>query len=140
MGFVSPLSAQKTFSVWGKVIDENGESLPGATIFIVEKQKGANANENGEYNIKLKPGKYTIECSYVGYNKQVKKIKLNGGDKKVNFYLVSTGVMIDEVQVTGTQDENVESVRISEISLNMKQINEIPQFLGEVDIIKTIQF
>lgn len=133
------MHAQSNFILSGTVIDQDGETLPGATLLVMEKGIGTNTDVDGGFKFKLEEGKYTIKCSFIGYTAVIKSIKLHA-DNTLNFTLETEEILMDEVQVFGTQTENTESARMSDISLNIKQINQIPQFMGEVDIIKTIQF
>lgn len=139
--FILPgdLFAQEKITISGTVNDKDGETLPGATILIIETGAGISADKNGFFSFKVIPGKYTLKCSFIGYSSIAKKVKANA-NQKIVFTLAKEEVLMDEVHVYGTQTENTESVRMSDISLNIEQIKQIPQFLGEVDIIKTIMF
>ncbi|MBI2258779.1 MAG: TonB-dependent receptor plug domain-containing protein [Flavobacteriia bacterium] len=46
---------------------------------------------------------------------------------------------LKEVVVKAKKGENIESTKIGQIELNIEQIKMLPAFMGEVDIIKTIQ-
>jgi hypothetical protein len=58
----------------GKVSDESGKGLIGATVKVLkgtEFFRGAVADINGEYCIELEPGIYNVEFSYTGYSKAI---------------------------------------------------------------------
>jgi len=56
------------FTISGFVKDKsNGESLPGATIYIKELKKGTVSNNYGFYSISLPEGDYHLRYSYIGY-------------------------------------------------------------------------
>lgn len=131
--------AQEVYTLSGTVKDANGESLPGATVIIAGTTKGVSSDENGSFSFRLNSGTYTLEVTFIGYAKSKKTVKLEK-NQKVTIILNEDNVLMDEVQVYGTATDNTESVRMSDISLNIEQIKQIPQFMGEVDIIKTIQF
>jgi outer membrane receptor protein involved in Fe transport len=61
--------AGNTGKIYGVVTDKNsGEPLPGVNVFIKESSMGASTDLNGEFIIlNIPPGKYDIECAYVGY-------------------------------------------------------------------------
>ncbi|HOT96314.1 MAG TPA: TonB-dependent receptor [bacterium] len=67
--FVSPLPAQTTGKIAGKVTDaQSGESLTGANILLEGTSRGATADLNGDFFIiNLEPGTYTVRISMVGY-------------------------------------------------------------------------
>jgi hypothetical protein len=72
------LFAQSQIS--GKVLDKsNGEALIGVSIMLENTTDGGITDIDGNYNISIKPGKYTIVFSYVGYEeiKQVIETKEN---------------------------------------------------------------
>jgi hypothetical protein len=132
-------ASQNVFNLSGTIKDDQGESLPGATILISGTTKGASTDEKGEFSFRLNEGNYSLEFSFIGYTTVKKTIKLDK-DQKITVILNEDGILIDEVQIYGTATDNTESVRVSDISLNIEQIKQIPQFMGEVDIIKTLQF
>ncbi|MGF6927187.1 TonB-linked SusC/RagA family outer membrane protein [Chitinophaga sp. W2I13] len=54
----------------GRVVDEKGAPLPGATIRALETGQVVQSNANGDYTFNLKPGNYTLEVSYVSFRSQ----------------------------------------------------------------------
>jgi len=63
---------QQPGKITGKVLDEKGEPLPGATIKVVETGQVIQANIDGTYQFNLSPGTYTLEVSYISF--QTKRI------------------------------------------------------------------
>ena len=72
------LSAQ---TLRGVVTDAiSGEPLIGATVKLVEADKGAVTDIDGNYRIEVgQTGRYTIETSYVGYEASIMKEVLIAG-------------------------------------------------------------
>ena len=60
-----------TSVVKGKVIDENGEPLIGATVASVDKGYGTTTDVNGEFSLNLPNYVSHIKVSYVGYQDKV---------------------------------------------------------------------
>ena len=54
----------------GKVFDEKGETLPGASIKIIETGKATQTASDGSFTLVTEPGKYTVEISYISYATQ----------------------------------------------------------------------
>jgi hypothetical protein len=55
----------------GRVSDETGEALIGATIKVFQDDKiirGTITDYDGRFKINLAPGIYDVECSYTGYS------------------------------------------------------------------------
>ncbi|MFN4110636.1 MAG: TonB-dependent receptor, partial [Ignavibacteria bacterium] len=97
---------EETGTIQGTVRDKSGEPLIGANVIIKENRFGAATNKAGKYSIlKLKPGKYTIEASFIGYKKETKEVFLRKGEIiTVDFYLESTAFYIGAIEVIGTTE------------------------------------
>lgn len=54
----------------GKIFDEKGETLPGASIKIIETGRATQTASDGSYSINVEPGIYTVEISYISYATQ----------------------------------------------------------------------
>ncbi|GAA4323033.1 TonB-dependent receptor [Mucilaginibacter gynuensis] len=54
----------------GKIVDEKGQALPGASVRVIETGGGAVAAVDGTYILNLPPGTYTLEFSFVSYQTQ----------------------------------------------------------------------
>lgn len=54
----------------GKIFDEKGETLPGASIKIIETGRATQTASDGSYSINVEPGTYTVEISYISYATQ----------------------------------------------------------------------
>jgi CarboxypepD_reg-like domain/TonB-dependent Receptor Plug Domain len=118
----------------------NGESLIGATLLIKELGAGASANTYGFYSVTVPTGKYTIEVSYIGYQTTTTQIDLNQTIRQ-DFELAEEAKQLAEVVVTAEEEETRKSVN-AEMSVNnltISTIRKIPAFMGEVDVIKSLQ-
>ncbi|WP_333818969.1 TonB-dependent receptor [Ohtaekwangia sp.] len=134
--------AQQRHTLSGYIKDAaNGEVLVGATIYIKEIGKGAVTNVYGFYSITIPPSAYTVEYSFVGYQRTEKQLTLDK-DVRIDVELSSDSKQLQEVVVTAEEEQqtaNVQSVEMSTAKLDIKTIRKIPAFLGEVDVIKSLQ-
>jgi phosphoribosyl-AMP cyclohydrolase len=88
LGLPVILSAANLVTLKGKVTDEQGSPLFGANVILIENFTGSATNEDGFYQIKTQPGEYTLEITFVGYEKISEKIYLKAGSVTVrNFRL-----------------------------------------------------
>ncbi len=135
------LHAQQTFTVSGYVNDStSGESLIGASIFIKEIQKGVSTNTYGYYSVTLAEGSYTFITRYIGYSQQDRTIDLRA-DVKMNIDLRPTVTEMKQVEVVKEKRKsNTESTDMGRIDVDVQKLNTLPALLGEVDILKVIQF
>ena len=88
------VSAQK---IEGTVKDTEGQILPFATILVKGTPLGVTANNRGEFSISIQPGKYTLDCRYVGYESREKQITLGASNETVNFVLPVQQLTLKEV-------------------------------------------
>ena len=135
----SKLAAQN-FSISGSVSDaSNGESLIGTTVYLKENKRASSTNQYGFYSINAPKGKYTLVCQLVGYSTFTANIELSS-NQSLNIKLATSEKQLQEVEVTAKgNEENVKSTQMSAVNLDMAEIKKIPAFMGEVDILKTIQ-
>ena len=84
-------------SVQGTVVDENGEPVIGASVFIKGTKTGAVTDIDGKFSLKSSAGK-TLVITYVGYEKSEAKAK-----DGMQIQLVPTSHALGEVVVTGMQ-------------------------------------
>jgi len=133
-------SQTRQYTLSGFISDaSSGESLLGSYIYIKETGKGTAANTYGFYSITLAPGDYTIVVAYLGFESQEVNIHLDS-DLKKNFSLKTKSVETQEVTVEAEKaNRNVSSGEMSRNTLEVEKIKTLPSFLGEVDILKTIQ-
>lgn len=137
----STATAQNKYTISGYIKDSlNGETLIGAAIIVQGQAKGISSNLYGFYSITLDQGKYILICSFVGYRIKAVEIDLTA-DTRINFEILPKSYLSEEVIVsTKKRDANVKNAQMGKITLPIEQIKSIPAFLGEVDLLKTIQF
>jgi hypothetical protein len=118
---------------------ETGEELIGANILVTGNEKGTVTNQYGFYSISLIPGEYTLEYSYVGYEKKDVPVRLVQ-NLTINIELTARARELEEVSVsTEGSGALLEKAEMSSTRLTGKSIKKIPALMGEVDVIKAIQ-
>jgi hypothetical protein len=132
---------QEKITIGGYVRDaKNGEEMIGVNVYVKELQIGTQTNLYGFYSLSLPAGNYTLSLSYIGYNTLQKEVNFNT-NRTLNLELVEEGKILQEVVVTGTRaDDNVKNIEMSVNKVEMKTIKKMPALLGEVDVIRSIQF
>jgi hypothetical protein len=133
-------SAQTKYSISGYVRDSaSGETVIGATVSVPRSGRSVTSNQYGYYSITLEGGLHTLTVSHVAYFTGNYVVKLNA-NRQENFALQSKSAAMSEVVVySRRRDANVRNTQMGKIDLSMAQVKNIPAFLGEVDILKTIQ-
>lgn len=88
---------QATEKITGKVVDETGESVIGASVKVQNGTIGTITNLDGEFTLNV-PRKSIIEISFIGY--KTLEIVI-GKEKHLNVTLEEDTEMLDEVIVVG---------------------------------------
>lgn len=126
-------------SVSGYITDaKNGEIVSGANIVMNESY--AVSNNYGYYSLQAEAGKtYRMKVSFVGYETVWKDILLIK-DTLVNIGM-SEGLELREVVIVSAKEEDrkIESSGLGNLRINQSQLNASPLFLGERDVVKTLQ-
>jgi len=132
-------SISQTYTLSGYVTDaKSGESIFGAKVFIPSIKKGALTNNYGFYSLTVPSGKYVVEFRLSGVQTKKKEITLNS-DVRYDMELGESIQDIDEIKVVANADQNTNSTQLGSHELDIDEIKTLPAFMGEVDIIKTIQ-
>ncbi len=134
------VNGQSKYSVSGYVKDATtGETLIGANVYLKETLKGTSTNSYGYYSFTVPEGDYTLVITFLGYKSIELPLSLDANVKK-NIDLQSMSYTAGEVEITGEKkDENISSVQMSKNEIDMDLVETLPAFMGEVDILKTIQ-
>ncbi|MFZ4754207.1 MAG: TonB-dependent receptor [Chitinophagaceae bacterium] len=132
--------AEDKFTLSGYVKDaSSGESLPGATVGLLELKKGVNANNYGFYSISVPKGNYQVKVSYLGYETQLISINLDK-NTQLNIELLPKNMTSKEIVIKDLRkDENVKSTEMGMHQLSMEAVKKLPVIMGEVDVLKSLQ-
>lgn len=94
--------ADSSAVIKGRIIDNQGEVLAGATIRIEKDGMGTISDINGYYTLsRVKAGKHKLLVSYVGYESKEIEVKLTKGKTSIYNITLSEGVALKEVQIKG---------------------------------------
>ncbi|PEN13138.1 TonB-dependent receptor [Longibacter salinarum] len=120
-------------SLNGLVVDETGESLPGANVVAVHEpsgtQYGVSTRSDGRFafpSVRV-GGPYTVTVTFVGYE-SVRKTGLQlrlGQERSLEFTLSPKTEEMDEVVVSGESDPNADRAGAA-TAVNQEQIDALP--------------
>ena len=122
---------KKKRSIKGQVLDENGQPIPGANIWLKGTTTGVPSDVNGNYSLTFDEKYNVIVVSFVGY-KSVEKVI--GDQDVINFKLVPDDETIEEVVVTGYQTISKERstgafAKVSSQVLEMRRMDNLSSVL-----------
>jgi hypothetical protein len=116
-----------------------GEVLIGAYVYAKGTTLGTAANEYGYYSLTMPSGNYSLKFSFIGYKSIDEDIVLNA-DLKISRELEYAKTEIKPVIISAATLENQLSVLpMSCLKLSSKQLEQLPGFAGDIDIIKSLQ-
>ncbi len=99
------IQAKKT--VTGKIVDANGEPLPGVTILEQGTMNGTISNFDGEYTLQVADENAMLVFSFIGMEEQVLPVK---GASTINVLLKDESMTLDDVVVVGYGIQKKQSV------------------------------
>lgn len=99
------------FILKGKVIDEQGEPLPGVSIMLIGSTRGVATDLDGTYMISVSHGDKLL-VSFLGMEDQIITV---GNDKELNIIMRDKGKDLEELTVVAFAKQKKESV-VSSIS------------------------
>jgi len=98
--------------ITGTVIDGDfNEPLPFANILIQETGDGVTSDFDGKYSFELKPGTYSVQFSFVGYEtKIITEITVSGNEYTITDVVLNSAAQgLEEVIVTVEARRNTEA-------------------------------
>jgi hypothetical protein len=140
--FASDVFAQGSTTLKGKVIDKSTrEVLAGATIVFPEINRGTATNAQGEFEITTSFNITRLNVFFIGYRDTTISLSDN-----VSFVLIPISPAfksLNEVQIVSSKDDPIEKVNDMQMGVDritMAEARLLPAILGEVDILKVLQF
>lgn len=137
IGTFKSLGASGVATVTGTMRDAE-EPIVGATIQVEDTDVATTTDATGGYTLNLRPGTYTMAISYIGYGSQRREIKVLGdGNYDINLDPAATN--LQEIVVTEqAADANVGRVQAGVQRLDLAQLEKLPTFMGETDVVKAL--
>ncbi|MDO6390565.1 TonB-dependent receptor [Pontibacter sp. BT731] len=117
---------------------KTGEPFIGATVLLVETGKGTVADEQGRYTLSVPAGNYTLRVRAMGMVEDQRRVSLQQS-RTMHVELFEVSNQLREVEVSAkAPDHNVESLEMGVARLSIQEVRKMPNFLGEVDVLRSI--
>ncbi len=124
-------------TIKGVVRDERGP-LAGASVTI-SNNRGTTTNENGEYELKVAPGKYTVTYSYAGYQLYTTKANVSANESEVvNATMVASAVG-EEIVLVGSRSSG-RSKTATAVPVDVIPVSQVINEIGQVDLNQILNF
>lgn len=92
--------------ITGTVTDDQGQTLPGATVILVGTTQGTITDSDGKYTMNAIPGDQ-LKFSFIGLLDQTRTV---GNEQVINVQMIADTKVIDEVVIVGYASQSKASV------------------------------
>ncbi|KDN54219.1 SusC/RagA family TonB-linked outer membrane protein [Flavobacterium seoulense] len=120
--FLSTTTYAQEKLIKGKIIDESGLPVPGASLVIKGTTKGSTTDMDGNYSISAKPGD-VIVFTYLGYKTVEEKVT---EANNYNISLVPTQSQLEEVVVVGYGTQKKSDLTGAITRVSAEELNNRP--------------
>jgi TonB-dependent starch-binding outer membrane protein SusC len=115
----------QTIMLKGRVVDEKGEAIVGATVRVTGTTTATITNLNGDFSLNAPVAAKQITVSFIGYVDYVKTVT-KGSSNLGNISLTSSSTNLNEVVVVGYGTLKKEAVTGTVATVDAKTLKEIP--------------
>lgn len=112
--------------VKGRIINQDGEPLAFATIYVSETESGSVSNSKGVYELRLSPGTYHISFQFLGYASQQETVTIGEQMVTRDIILQRLAYLLGEAEVeSGDEDPAYKIMRkaIAKSSFHRLQVD-----------------
>ncbi len=118
----------------GKITDSSGQPLSYASVYIKEIRQGTATNGDGEYELKLPAGSYSVNYQYLGYMPILERITITDSDITKNVILTEQVFMIPEVRISASGKDPAFFIMRKAIGMAPFHLNQVKKYRAEVYI------
>ena len=122
-GDVRAQSASRSMTVTGKVVDQNGAAVTGASVVVVGTTKGTTTGADGAFSLTGVASDARLAVNFIGYKSQTVEV---GGRTSFNIVLVEEATAVDEVVVVGYGQVKKSDLTGSVASVKAEKLTDIP--------------
>jgi hypothetical protein len=130
IGFSSQTFAQ---SITGKILNEDGEPIPYANVFVREAQAGTNSDEEGKYFMTLPTGgEYEIVFSSIGYESKSMEIVVGDVEVRLDIQLKTSSIDMDEIVIKASKKDSAYTLIKQVIDNKKSYLASVQSFKSDV--------
>lgn len=112
----------------GKIRDEDGIPVSGASVMVTGTQLGTSTDVNGDFHLREVPeGAHELMITSVGFSKLIHKVRINNNDLTVTLTLNKSASRLDEIVVTAYGSQRKSSVTGSIGTMPSKLLEHSPR-------------
>ena len=139
LGVKEQAVASTQYTLKGVVISRKGEPQAGAHVLLNHVNKLVNTDNDGIFTVSALPGEYDLTARFLGMKTVTYKIYLYAAAFITVIIDEDTEMLNEIIVLSEAADKNVKGSLTGVSKLNIADIKKIPPFLGEADVIKSLQ-
>ncbi len=124
----------------GRIIDQEGEPLPFASIYVKGTSKGTTSNVEGRFQLNLEKGDYELVFQYIGYKQLIKKINVQNTILTLEVVLEKEAVDLKEVVVKANDEDPAYQVIREAMARRKYYLEQVETYSCNVYIKGNIKF
>jgi hypothetical protein len=135
IAFLSFSGHAQQSGVKGSIKADDGAALSFATIFVKQLATGTTANEEGVYDIPLKPGRYDLVFQHLGRKTEVRVVEVTEGKVvMLDIRMVRQDIILKEITIGGDQEDPAYTIMRKTIAKANYHRNVVDQYTAKVYI------
>jgi hypothetical protein len=123
-------------TIRGNIYDaESGDPIMFGNVLVKGTANGTNTDVDGFFSLKVNPGTYRLQFSYLGYDSTSVEVTVQRDEiEYVSAVLDPSGVQLNTVDVSAKRDRARTEVQISTQRVSQQDIQSLPSIGGDSDI------
>lgn len=122
------VSGEASLGIKGKIKNEKGEVMPFASVLVKGTEIGTMANQDGDYEIKLKAGSYEIIFQYIGYQSVTKKVDVAENIQMLNIVMKEVSIELGGVKVSNNNEDPALTIMRKTIAMSPIHHKEVESY------------
>ncbi|MCA6074232.1 DUF5686 and carboxypeptidase regulatory-like domain-containing protein [Fulvivirga sedimenti] len=132
--FAFQASYSQEANIYGEIRNNEGEPLSFTTVFIKELNNGTTSNAEGNYEISVAPGTYTVYFQYVGYETRSVTITIGGANVRQDMVLQPQTLVLRDVTVTAGKEDPAYTIMRKAIAKSKFHTQQLDRYTARVYI------
>lgn len=133
ISYLTQAQREPQYPIAGKILDESGEPLSFATVYVEGTTNGTTSNADGNYQLMVSEGSYNVVAQYIGYEKLIKPVTITG-NVTLNFVLKPETLVLHEVVISANEKDPANGIIRKAIQKRKFYQKEVNAFSCEVYI------
>ncbi|WP_258100956.1 TonB-dependent receptor [Marinoscillum pacificum] len=129
--FTSSIAQTDTAFIYGKVLTNDKEAVPGAYVFLENTAIKSITNDLGEFQLEASPGEYNLVCQTIGYETKIQSVHLKSEQKiEISFSVNEKEEVLNDIVISGNAIKQVQESPYNVVALDAKDLHNSTMDLG----------